>query len=366
MERWLRHQTYKPLAECPDGFEHPIAGWREFGSTLYPNRNSLEFINGLYQELLPNFQSKQLHIGGDEPWELGKGRSAERVELEGKHRVYLDFMKQLFELTAQHGHTAQFWADIIMERPDLVPELPKEVTPVIWGYEADSPFAEQCRIVAAAGFQNQFYVAPGAGNWNSFSGRLDIAAANIQLAAQQGQIHGAKGLLLTAWGDNGHHQPWPTLYPPLVLAAVAAWGHEISDAALPACIDAIFYPNQPSGNGEALCKLGQIDSLLPQPLPPTSFLHAALFANNEELPKLLSITDKQQVQAVGTQLEKIRTTGLDPQIRLGIQLNQAALKRCLGIAPSPHEHAKLIREFKRLWLQQSRPGGLNDSLSRLK
>lgn len=27
-------------------------------------------------ELVPNFTSAQLHIGGDEPWELGKGRSA--------------------------------------------------------------------------------------------------------------------------------------------------------------------------------------------------------------------------------------------------------------------------------------------------
>ena len=71
-------------------------------------------------------------------------------------------MKQLFTLTKNHGQTAQFWADIIMERPDLASELPKGVIPVIWGYEADSPFAEQCRIVDEAGFRAQFYVAPGA------------------------------------------------------------------------------------------------------------------------------------------------------------------------------------------------------------
>ena len=47
-----------------------------------------------------------------------------RVAREGKHRVYLDFMKQLFTLR-KHGQTAQFWADIIMEHPDLMSELPK-------------------------------------------------------------------------------------------------------------------------------------------------------------------------------------------------------------------------------------------------
>ena len=72
MERWLRHDAYQHLAESPKGFEHPIAGWRAFGSTLYPCPESLEFIDSLYAELLPNFSSSQLNIGCDEPWELGQ------------------------------------------------------------------------------------------------------------------------------------------------------------------------------------------------------------------------------------------------------------------------------------------------------
>ena len=48
MERWLRHDTYRPLAECPDGFEHPLAGWRDSGSTLYPSKESAAFMDELY------------------------------------------------------------------------------------------------------------------------------------------------------------------------------------------------------------------------------------------------------------------------------------------------------------------------------
>ena len=192
LERWLRHPDYKHLAECPDGFEHPIAGWRTFGGTLAPTAESAAFIDTLYQELLPNFKSKRLHIGCDEPWELGQGRSQMRVDREGKHLLYLEFLNRLFALAEKHQHQAQFWADIILERPDLVPQLPKNVTPVIWGYEADSPLSEHCRIVAQAGFENNFYVAPGAGNWNSFSGRLDVAEANIKLAAQEGPANMAQ------------------------------------------------------------------------------------------------------------------------------------------------------------------------------
>jgi hexosaminidase len=372
LERWLRHESYKHLAECPDGFEHPIAGWRTFGGTLAPTAESAAFIDSLYTELLPNFSSKLLHIGCDEPWELGQGHSKGRVDREGKHLLYLEFLNRLFELVEKHEHRAQFWSDIIMERPDLVPQLPKNVTPVIWGYEADSPYAEQCRIVADAGFEGNFYVAPGAGNWNSFGGRLDVARANITLAAKEGRAHGASGLLLTAWGDNGHHQPWPTLFPALILGAHASWGQQLSDAELAEQIDAIFYPKHPPGHGRAICALGAIDSLLPQPAPPNSFLHASFFANSDELTRLLELTNSEMLLAARDALSRIKTEGLDLEIQLGVDFNRFAIERCLhAIAPEQYTRPstsslnKLKTRFGQNWKNNSRDGGLAESLSRI-
>jgi hexosaminidase len=363
MERWLRHPEYKNLAECPDGFEHPLAGWRKSGSTLYPDATSARFVEQLYAELLPNFQSGQLHVGGDEPWELGKGRSTDRVAAEGKHAVYLDFMKKVFATAAKHGRQAQFWADIILERPDLVHQLPGAVIPVIWGYEADAPFAAQCRCVADAGFRNRFYVAPGAGNWNSFSGRLDVARANIQLAAQHGAAHQAGGLLLTAWGDNGHHQPWATLYPPLVLAAAGAHGHTLDTGALADTIDAIFFPDQSPGNGRALCQLGDVDTHLPQPAPPNSFLHSAFFADPPAREKLIETTTPSALKSCLQALNTIETPGLDADIELAVQLNRSALEACLRRPPT-HSIAQIKDCFTRQWHRHSRPGGLAESLAR--
>jgi hypothetical protein len=365
MERWLKHAEYKPLAECPDGFEHPLAGWRATGSTLYPDAESAAFMDKLYAELVPNFSSKQVHIGGDEPWELGKGRSAERVEREGKHRVYLDFMKQLFGLAEKHGHNAQFWADIIMERPDLVTELPEGVIPVIWGYEADSPFAEQCRIVAEAGFRDQFYVAPGASNWNSFSGRLNVAKANIRLAAKQGYANGARGLLLTAWGDQGHHQPWLTLYPALIIAAAESHGQTLDETEIAKAIDTLFYPNQAKGQGASICALGQIDGMLTQPSAPNSFLNSAFFANEKELnDSIHPLTNQAELSKCAEALNAIPTDGLDPEIALSVRLNRAGLERCLGQAPSESK-AQLAKDFAIQWRRHSREGGLAESLARM-
>ena len=361
MERWLKHEAYQDLAECPNGFEHPIAGWRDTGTTLYPSTESAEFVASLYKELLPNFRSKMLHIGGDEPWELGQGRSRARVHEEGKHRVYLDFLNKLFAKAGECGVTPQFWGDIILEKPELVRELPSEVIPVIWGYDADSPYPEQCATVSQAGFANRYYVAPGAGNWNSFGGRLDIARTNIALAAEEGHRHKAAGLLLTAWGDNGHHQAWQSLFPPLILAAQASWGSPMATNGLPRLVDQVF--EMEPGNGAALCQLGEIDTLLPQPMPHISFLHSAVFADAKELEKLRASTNRDVLLRAQAQLNSITTDGTESGIQLAIDLNQHAIERSLGVQPS-HAIDELRDRFSTEWLRQSRPGGLADSLAR--
>ena len=85
-ERWLRHEPYKHLAECPEGFrrEEPFIV-RDHGSTLKPNADSLAFIDSLYGEYLPNFSSQRFNVGMDEPWELGQGWSRKEIEKRGKH-----------------------------------------------------------------------------------------------------------------------------------------------------------------------------------------------------------------------------------------------------------------------------------------
>ena len=366
MERWLKHEQYKELAECPDGYNHPISGRRRFGSTLYPSSESVEFIDELYAELIPNYKSNELHIGGDEPWELGKGRSVKRVQEDGMHRVYIEFMRELFDLSKKYGCKPQFWADTVLEYPDLLYELPQGVKPVIWGYEADHPFDQQCKTVTQAGFRNQFYLAPGAGNWNSFSGRLDSAEVNIRQAARYGRLHGAEGLLLTAWGDNGHHQPWLTLYPPLIIASAAAHGLSLSRTELAEQIDSIFFPTFKSGHGAALCALGKIDSLLPQPAAPNSFLHSSFFSDEIELKKKLRpLVSSTTLANCKNALDAIPTEGLDKEITLAVHLNQAAIERVLGVEASV-DYDILIENFSEQWLRHSREGGLAESLAMMR
>lgn len=219
--RWLVHDEYRHLAEVPEGLEHPFGDRREPFSLCPTEPGSLALLGDLYDQLLPNFRSGELNVGLDETFDLGKGRSAAAVAERGKVHVYLDFLLQVHALVAARGHRMQFWGDIIIEQPELIAELPKDAVALEWGYEADHPFLDHAQRFAASGLE--FVVCPGTSSWNSIAGRADNALRNLALAAVAGREAGARGCLITDWGDFGHLQPLPVSNLGFLAGAGFAW-----------------------------------------------------------------------------------------------------------------------------------------------
>ena len=167
------HEPYKHLAECPDGFrrETPYIV-RDHGTTLKPNQSSLDFVDSLYSEYLPNFSSEKFNAGMDEPWELGQGWSKKEIERRGKDKVYLDHLEGIRKLVEKHGKHMQFWADVLLEKPENASLLSPSASPIIWGYEANHPFASQAETISSCGLS--YCLAPGTGTWRGFTGRWQM------------------------------------------------------------------------------------------------------------------------------------------------------------------------------------------------
>src|SRR6185312_16088970 len=104
------------------------------------------------------------------------------------------------------------WGDIILHHPELIPQLPEDAVLLEWGYEADHKFDEHCATFAerikneSRGGKQTFYVSPGTSSWLTIPSRSKVAFESIHNAARAGLKHGAAGLLVTDWGDNGHQQ----------------------------------------------------------------------------------------------------------------------------------------------------------------
>ncbi|HEV8240076.1 MAG TPA: glycoside hydrolase family 20 zincin-like fold domain-containing protein [Thermoanaerobaculia bacterium] len=395
--RWLVHEPYRQLAEVPEGLEHPFGERREPFSLCPIDPGSLALLGDLYDQLLPNFRSGELNVGLDETFDLGKGRSAAAVAERGKVRVYLEFLQQVHALVAARGHRMQFWGDIIIEQPELIAELPKDAIALEWGYEADHPFLDHAQRFAASGLE--FVVCPGTSSWNSIAGRADNALRNLALAAVAGREAGARGCLITDWGDFGHLQPLPVSYLGFLAGAGFSWnvdaaaeplGHpwaelldrwafedeaRITGAAALALGDAYLRTGASQKNGTALF------FVLAFPLQDLTqrryngLSEAGLQATEswveDGIATLASLSPSDPELAL-VRRELLWVAGL---LRLACRLGRARLAAGATV-PVPElppsvraelaaELAPLIQEHAQVWLARNRPGGRTDSVARL-
>ncbi|MFQ5532782.1 MAG: family 20 glycosylhydrolase, partial [Candidatus Methylomirabilales bacterium] len=391
MHRWLIHEPYRRLAECPDGIVHPFSPNREPYGLCPADPDSLALLSDLYDQLLPHFTSRQFNVGLDETFDLGQGRSASLCKAKGRERVYLDFLKQVHSLVTQRGCTMQFWSDMILQTPELIGELPKDVIALEWGYEADHPFAEHSRLFSAAGLR--VYVCPGTSSWNTIAGRTDNALANLSNAAKAGQATGAIGLLTTDWGDNGHLQPLPVSY--LGLLAGAGWSWNSTDAddpgRLPALLNAHAFQDEADVMGRLTFDLGNAYRQAGPLTPNGSVLFWVLLRSDRPLPKGLSIEGCEKtltyIDEVIVPLSQARMRRPDAadiaaefhwiadMLRLACHLGLARLQAgprlpvnalSAGIRADLAEKLRSqIQRHRTLWLRRNRPGGLDDSAARL-
>jgi hypothetical protein len=231
LRAWLKHPSLRPLAEIPEPYEDGGGAFLRYPSTLAPNHpDSLTFLRGLYDELLPHFSSGRFNVGCDETWDLGRGQSRKLCERKGKGRVYLEFLRKIHREVASRGLRMMFWGDIILNHPELLPELPKDLIALNWGYEKGHPFERETALFERSGVP--YYVCPGTSTWMTLIGRHDNALANLGEAARAGMRHGAQGYLITDWGDGGHPQPLAVSFPLFLAGAARAWCGASYDQAL--------------------------------------------------------------------------------------------------------------------------------------
>ncbi len=385
MERWLKHPRYAPLAEAPDGWVPPWGGPRRGPSTLDPaNPASLDLVRGLYDELLPCFTSRTFNLNCDETWELGQGRSRSRCEAAGRGRVYLDFLLALHADVRARGFAVQAWGDIVHQHPDLIPELPRDLAMLEWGYEAAHDFDGRCARFAAAGVP--FLVCPGTSTWNSVAGRWTNALGNLAAAARAGLARGARGYLVTDWGDGGHWQPWPASWLPLAAAAACAWnGAPPAEPNLLRAADVHIFRDEAGGAATVARDLADAYRLPGREPDNASLLFKWL---QPDVPEAMRAglgparirAAGEQINAIATRLSRL-SLRRDDAAQVRDEFAQAASLMRLGaergaalcegrpdagtrvtIEPGLRAAAD---EHRRLWLLRNRPGGLSDSVARM-
>ena len=193
----LRHERYRHISEdnkeisqvCPMKVEEVLPIFRS-----------------LFKEVAALHPSTYFHIGGDETYLLGScDLCKEKVEKEGKSKLFVDYVKAMCEIVTEMGKTPVLWADIILKYPEAIAEMPDNVIYVDWNYgwqidhfgEMDKLYDAGATMWGAPAIRSSpdnYYLT----NWlTHFNNQRDFIPYSRKT--------GYEGIVMTSWSTSGQY-----------------------------------------------------------------------------------------------------------------------------------------------------------------
>ncbi len=377
--------------------------WNGRGYALSPaNPETYVFLDSLFSEFLPLFRSTRFNICCDETWDFGWGQSYEICQKIGKGRAYLRHIIKLNDLCKKYGKNIMFWGDIIHHYPELIEEIPQDVTVLDWGYDYDHNYAAISKFKKVG---LPFYACPGTSSWVSLFSRLPEANANIHCFAAAGKRNKAEGFLNTDWGDGGHYNFMEYSWHGYLFGAEQSWNVNADRQSFTSRFAKLFLGCEKASLAKAIDLLGDVSLLRILPHYQSIWQHVffaevdsplfqlegkqnAIVSKNNVISRTQMAFDASVGRDALKKMEKVRaalieakkTKGSDPQNILSywifaVDTTSHAARKLAILGPkgdnAPAKRKALAREmtalqkrFEKLWMARNRRSNINITLKR--
>lgn len=211
----------------------------EGGTLLSPVfEASYELLDDIYSEMIPAFGAPYFSVNLDETFDLGTGASKALVDSLGAGEVYMRHFLRLHELVSRHGVRMMAWGDVLLEHPELIARVPKDVIIGTWTYDVLDDYDAYIEPFRDAGLD----VLVAAGVLNSYRTMPDFRTTegNVKGFVRDALRGGALGLLNTVWDDGGSALFARDWYG-VALAADQGWNSAPHDSTLRTRFDPALY-----------------------------------------------------------------------------------------------------------------------------
>ena len=249
MEMLLKNEKYKKFAEMPEG-----------GGDLCPTSDeAFELVRKMEREIAAAFSGRYFHCGLDESYGIGKGRSAEAVKTNGIERVFANYYTKMDELVKSHNHTMMMYADIVLNHPNMLPMLSKDIVMMFWDY---APRDEYPGLKLLKDSNHPTTALSGLWSWNNLYPFYMPAFKNMESLAKQAVRDGSLGHFVSGWGDGykgaaGFNLSELDLYGVMYCGAVSWKPESIPMADYSAAFATQFFGCADSKLADALTRLAQ-------------------------------------------------------------------------------------------------------------
>ena len=235
----LQQEKYKELQEL-ENFEEDQLYWhqRMAHHTIDPtDPRSIEIIKSMIDQYIPLFRTNKFNICCDETFDLTVGKHKDQ----DTGRLYIDFVKKIIEHLQSKGKQVMMWADILLQHPETIHELPENVEFLNWNYSGE-PKEDQFETFGK--LECTQIVCPGTSSWSRLVEGIDEGSRNILKLGEYGYKYHAKGMLNTNWGDYGNPCSIELAMHGMVLGAAISWNEDTAkDAYFTDSINHLLYKN---------------------------------------------------------------------------------------------------------------------------
>ncbi|MFH1422045.1 MAG: beta-N-acetylhexosaminidase [Planctomycetota bacterium] len=326
--------------------------WNASEGCLNPaDKEARKFTHQLLEEAISYFpEARYIHIGGDETWVLGRGKSLDvTAEFRGPE-LYEIQHREFINIVRRAGKEPMLWGDMLSgmyleekrrKRWFRIMKSPiwNNVTIANWNYSASKEdyFVNKIKTFK----ERRQIVAPGLSNWGRFYPDFDNALLNLERFLKTAREHKVPGFLITSWGDNGAECMYKSVEPLLLAAAEAAHGNlnwEEKWVAL-------------SGENEKIITLRRM------------FGHNCVGAAIKHLIFSDIVPDARTVRYWKGLVKQAKENKLPEDLKFICDFLEAGLKKLDGKLKLA-DIVKLAGSYKKLWISERKPANLNKVISK--
>jgi len=229
------HVEVIPIFQTLGHYENILAKEEFLKYAEFPGAASLcvscdetyEFLETMLKEVFEMFPSKYFHMGADESWDVGLGKSKHLVEKSNIAKVHADHYQKVYDICKKYGKEVLMYGDIILNHPEILDYLPKDIIIVDWHYGIND-FYESTKTFSEAG--HNYFVSPSVWNFlTTFPANIN-AIPNIKYIIKSGLQYNAGGMINSNWGDYGAETIKELILFGYAYSAAVAWSYDETDA----------------------------------------------------------------------------------------------------------------------------------------
>ncbi len=211
---------------------------------LIGEEKTYDFIEAMISSVRSVFRSKNIHIGMDEAFDLGRGEYLTRNGYVSHKELMIKHLNKVCEITKKYDFNPMIWDDMFLRSgapnggyydvnavitKDIADNIPEEVSLVYWDYYTDDEEKYSKLLDIRKAFNNKIIFAGGCWRWEGYSPTYSRTFITTNAALSQCKKKGINEVFATAWGDDGSETPINAIVLGLILFSEHGYCQDVDD-----------------------------------------------------------------------------------------------------------------------------------------